>query len=355
MNILFIKKHMDRSELELIFFLKDSGVNVWAMTEAQSIGVDEMKLQGIYIQPRPYRSKIAPSFICQIRRVIKKHSIQLIHATDSSSLSNAIWASYLLPVKIIGYRGTLARVRRLDPSYWLALLHPRVDKVICVNQSIYNYMRSFFPDEKLLLNYKGYDLSWGEEVARLDVDLPPMPERAFVVCYIANTRRRPYKGLEHLVKAMELVEETDVHLLFIGDYDEEVKILADQGAAASRIHFLGKHPHAASYLKYSDVFVLPSTRDGLPRSTKEAMAQGVAVITTNIEGPAELVIDGESGIHVKPGDPAAIANAIKTLYHQPALRRRLGAAGRQRLETHFSSTTFMQKTLNLYHELLNSK
>src|SRR5690606_4265251 len=141
--------------------------------------------------------------------------------------------------------------------------------------------------EKLLLNYKGYDLEWGEEAGRCELEPPQLPNNAFVVCYIANTRGRPYKGLEILVQAMHLLTEQNIHLMFIGDYEAAAEKLARQGTAAGRIHFLGVRPAAAGYLRYAQVFVLPSLRDGLPRVMKEAMAQGIAVITTNIPGPAE--------------------------------------------------------------------
>src|SRR5690606_25903801 len=183
-----------------------------------------------------YSSKISLGFIRQIRQLLDLHKFDIIHAPDSKGLANAIWASYFRSVKLVGYRGTLAKVRRLDLSYWLALLHPRVDRIVCVNQSIYDYMRSFFPAEKLLLNYKGYDLEWGEEAGRCELEPPQLPDDAFVVCYIANTRGRPYKGLEILVQAMHLLTEQNIHLMFIGDYEAAAEKLARQGTAAGRIH-----------------------------------------------------------------------------------------------------------------------
>lgn len=355
MKVLFIKKHLDRSELDLVLRLKQLGVYIRVLTDPNSPGCDLLVTQGIYIKPRSYNYKVAFAFIRQLRQLIDAHGFNIIHAPDSKSLSNAIWASYFRRIKIVAYRGTLAKVRRLDFTYWLGLLHPLVDRVICVNQSTYDYMRKFFPAKKLLLNYKGYDLEWGEEAARQEVSLPALPDDAFIVSYIANTRGRPYKGLDILVRAMHLLKEQNIHLMFIGDYDDAVKKIAEQGPAAQRIHFLGVRESAASYLRYADLFVLPSTRDGLPRVMKEAMAQGIAVITSNITGPIELVIDGESGVWVEPGKPAAFAEAIARLYHNPELRTALGQAGQRRLEKHFSSESFVQKTLGLYRELYGER
>lgn len=352
MKVLFIKRYPDRSEVDLALQLHAMGVYIRVLSDSDSLGRDALAAVGIHIESLPYSGKVAFGFIGQVRRLLNQHEFDLIYATDGKGLANAIWASYFKPVKIVGYRGTLSKVRRTDPSYWLGLLHPRVDCIVCVNQSIYDYMSKFFPAEKLLLNYKGYSLAWAEETPCEEVEPLVLPDDAFVVSYIANTRGRAYKGLSVLVQAMHLLTVPNVHLMFIGDYDDEVLALAKQGTASDRIHFLGVRKNAASYLRSAQVFVLPSTRDGLPRSVKEAMAHGVAIITTNIEGPTELVVHEESGLWVEPNNPGAIADAITLLYQSPALRKRLGDAGRQRLVDRFSSESFVANTYALCQRLL---
>lgn len=90
-----------------------------------------------------------------------------------------------------------------------------------------------------------------------------------------------------------------------------------------------------------DIYVHPSIetpsgeREGIPVALMEAMAAGVPVISTTTGGIPELVVDG-TGILVPPGDPLALADAIERLTRDPAFRRRLGAAGRKRIEDAFS-------------------
>ena len=353
MKVLFIKRFPDRSEVDLALRLHAMGVYIRVLSDKKSLGRDELSDAGIHIDSVPYRSKISLRFIWQIHRILQEQEFDFIHSTDGKGLANAIWASYFKTIKIIGYRGTLAKVRRSDPSYWLGLLNPRVDHVVCVNRPIYEYMHNFFPTEKLSLNYKGYSLSWADEAANEIIEPLTLPEGTFVVGYIANTRGRAFKGLSILVKAMHLLKEQNIHLLFIGDYDDEVLSLAKQGEAHDRIHFLGSQKNAASYLRYVDVFVLPSTRDGLPRAMKEAMAQGIPVITSNIIGPTELVIHEESGLWVEANNPEALAQAIVRLYESPALRKELGDAGRKRLVEEFSAESFVAKTYALYQRLMS--
>lgn len=354
MKVLFIKQYPDRSEVDLALRLHEMGVYIRVLSDGIAAGQEALIDAGIHIASVPYKTKISLGFIWQVRQMLNEHQFDIIHSTDGKGLANAIWASYFKSIKIVGYRGTLAKVRRSDPSYWLGLLNPRVSHVVCVNRSIYDYMHNFFPTEKLSLNYKGYSLEWAEEAINETVEPVALPDGAFVVGYIANTRGRSFKGLSVLVRAMHGIQSPQVHLLFIGDYDDEVHALAKQGAARDRIYFLGSRKNAAGYLRYVDAFVLPSTRDGLPRAMKEAMAQGIAVITTNITGPSELVVPEESGLWVEPNDPEAIIQAITRLYESPELCRALGDAGRQRLVEHFSAESFVAKTYEIYQRLLSA-
>lgn len=351
MKILFIKRTLDRSELELALNLKARGVDITVMTPETSIGVERLQQAGAYIKPHPYRSKICIPLIRQIRKLVQQEGFSIIHATDGKSLANAIWATYFLKVRIVSYRGTLARIRKSDISYWMGILHPKVDRVICVNTDVYNYMKNFYPEEKLLLNIKGYDPEWQDVGRQTPADFPELPANRFVLMYIAQAKGRPNKGLDILLQAMHLIENPEVHLVFIGSYDHRSLQLAQSGPAAARIHFLGQKKIASAYLSKANVFVLPSTRDGLPRVIKEAMAEALPVICSNIPGPTDLVLDGKTGLLVSPGSASAIRDAVEALYRDRQLAITLGANGKQYLIDAFSSTPFADKTLTLYQEL----
>jgi glycosyltransferase involved in cell wall biosynthesis len=85
------------------------------------------------------------------------------------------------------------------------------------------------------------------------------------------------------------------------------------------------------------------------------MAAGLPVVATRVGGVPELVVDGETGFLVPPADPPALAAALQRLLDEPQLRARLGAAGRARVEEHFSLDFFLESHLDLYRRALAAR
>ncbi len=104
----------------------------------------------------------------------------------------------------------------------------------------------------------------------------------------------------------------------------------------------------AALLDAADIYVLPSYNEGLPMSVLEAMAHGLPVITTDVGGLPELVTDGVHGRMIRPGDVVALAAAILALGRDREARRRMGEAGRARVQTHYSRDAVLPRLAELY-------
>lgn len=159
------------------------------------------------------------------------------------------------------------------------------------------------------------------------------------------------KGLPYLLEAATLVPEAAFVIAGDGPERARLEALARDLGLGDRLVFLGRRGDIPALLASCDLFVLPSLYEGLPLAVLEAMAAGKPVVATAIGGTDEAVAHGETGWLVPPGDPAALAGAIRALLADPPLARRLAKAGNARLRREFSAETMVARVEALYDAL----
>jgi glycosyltransferase involved in cell wall biosynthesis len=167
------------------------------------------------------------------------------------------------------------------------------------------------------------------------------------------------KGFRELFLAAERLRDTHPEVVFVvvggADPDKADAISPPELAAAGRrgrIVFAGERDGMESVYPAFDVFVLPSYREGFPRSAMEAAASGLPVIATDIRGCRQVVAAGETGFLVPLHDSAALARALEELVVDPALRQRMGTAGRRKAEMEFDDGAVVAKTMDAYERVL---
>ena len=176
-----------------------------------------------------------------------------------------------------------------------------------------NFLRPIDPDA----------LAEKRAAVRAALDTP-----ADVVVVMMVGRLVAEKGYPELFAAMR---DTDAVLWAVGerlasDHAGGVTVPAD----APQIMALGHRDDVPDLLHAADIFVLPSHREGMPRSIIEAMMAGLPVVATDIRGSREEVVDGETGRLVPVADEQALSRALQDLVSDPALRQRMGEAGCRR-------------------------
>lgn len=169
---------------------------------------------------------------------------------------------------------------------------------------------------------------------------------------IAMARLEPQKGHRILLQALQLlhVQFPNIRLICLGSgaLEEELKTTTQQLGLEAIVRFVGFQSNVADWLAAADIGVLPSFYEGLPLAAVETLAAGLPMVATAVDGTPEVVVDGESGLLVQAGNPAAMASAISTLARQPELRRKFALAGRERVLKQFTIEQQVEKTSNLY-------
>ena len=170
------------------------------------------------------------------------------------------------------------------------------------------------------------------------------------VVIVAVSRLVRHKGYPELLAAMR--EVPGAELWVVGDRLSTDRGL-DLGAmlaaaeATGSVRRLGYRTDIAAILAAADIFALPSHFEGLPMSVIEAMLTGLPVVATDIRGPREQVVDGQTGVLVPAAAVAPLAAALNRLVADPALRQAMGEAGRVRALGRYDEAAVVAHTLDL--------
>lgn len=349
-----IPVHNIRPEAEMIIGLKARGVDVHVMTMAACPYARRMRDAGIVIHDYVPRSKLSWDAIRTIRRTLREGGHHILHLFNNKAIANGNLAALGLPVKVVTYRGQTGNISRLDPACYLTHLSPRVDKIVCVSNAVRDdLLRRVYDPSKPVTIYKGHDIGWYQGIEPLPRAALGVPPDAFLVGCVANNR--PRKGVPVLMDAARLLNTAvPVHFVLAGQGMEGELLLPllDSHPVAARCHFLGHRDDALNLVAACDATVLPAIkREGLPKTVIESMALGVAPVVTRTGGSPELVVDGESGLVVEPGDATGLAAAITWLAENRVRARAMGGAARARIATHFRLEDSIEQHLALYREL----
>jgi glycosyltransferase involved in cell wall biosynthesis len=346
-----------RPEAEWFIGLQRAGIAMTVLAERDSVYAQPMCSAGIELVDNQMRSKFDWAAIKRIRRVLQIGQHQVLHLFNNQAITNGLAAAAGLPVHVVTYRGQTGNISRFDPTAYLSHLNPRVERINCVAEAIRTDLiaRGVRP-EKLVTTYKGHDLAWYAGVRPEALAPLGMPAGAFVVACVANNR--PRKGVPVLIDAARyLPPETPIHILLIGSgmTDDAIKQQIQTGPLADRFRLVGFRDNVLDLLAACNASVLPAIRrEGLPKTVIESMALGITPVVTRTGGSPELVVDGECGFVVEPGDPEALTNALRSLADDAALNQAMGERARRRIATHFNVDQGVAALKAMYTSLVAS-
>ncbi len=193
-----------------------------------------------------------------------------------------------------------------------------------------------------------------EVLGGIGVDLGkwhPAPPVVKPMTFLFIGRLLREKGISELIEAIRMVksDHPEVQFVLLGDIDRNPSSVARKEAESWVTDGLVAWPgqvDVAPWIARSSVFVLPSYREGLPRSTQEAMAMARPVITTDVPGCRQTVIDGINGYLVPARDPVALAKAMLRFVHAPEQAATMGEASRALAEQCYDGRKINEKFIN---------
>ena len=188
----------------------------------------------------------------------------------------------------------------------------------------------------------------------------PLPQSDGRITFLMACRMLWAKGVREYVEAARTLHESDPNLRFllVGDSDrgspdavphEWLEKLRGDGS----VEWRGHQPDTRDSLAEAHVVVLPSYREGLPKSLLEGAAAGRPLVATDVPGCRDVTLEGRSGILVKARDAAALAAGMLVLTRDPIARRTLGEGAKALVHKRFASEIIIGETLELYERILS--
>lgn len=208
----------------------------------------------------------------------------------------------------------------------------------------------------------------GIEVERFHSQMTPAAARAQLglpetdVLIGTVGRMQPWKGHHIFLQVAQHISQRlpEARFLIVGgrvfaadaDYEQRLRNLARELGIAPYVFFAGHQPDVAPWLAAMNVFVHCSAAEPFGLVLVEAMAAGRPVVAFADGGVPEIVLDGETGMLIAPGDVPHMAEAVTKLAFNQDLARRMGQAGRKRAEMTFSAARYVRQIEELYEEIL---
>lgn len=328
------------------------------LREASSSGLETLLLANLGREIRPWRDVRA---LFEFRRRMHEIRPDIVHANSTKA----------------GVLTSLARVKNTQKTKYVYTAHgwiflepmPRLQRfayrvierfagrsrdatIVLSPVEADTAMRAgIASSDKLSLIPNGVSLRPHDRIrARMELERAGVPGGATVIVSVANFY--PTKNLPSLVRAFRAAAKNDplLHLVLIGDGTERPLVEA-AGQDDARVHLLGYRSDARDLLDGCDLFVLPSSKEGLPFALLEAMEASLPCLATNVGGIPAIIKNNLNGWLVKPDDLAAgLRRALSLRDHW----QRIGNAARGSVLASFTEEKMVSRTLALYERLLQA-
>jgi len=331
--------------------------------EMSSSLIGQLRLLGVAVEPVPlirFKRTSNPILLArylmawrrgarELSRIVRRAGIDLIHSNSTTAHVYGSAAAKQTGVPSVWHVRDVA-----IPSIGSIVAMPRLCRnsaCIAISQFIAGRLKAAAGIDAEVI-HNGVDLQRFHPA-----DAPPSDPVVLMVAQVV-----PWKGQRDFLQAAAMVKRRipAVRFRLIGsdlfddhpEYRGLLGTLAQRLDLADTVEFAGYRDDVPGLLRKSTLLVMPSRDEPFGRAVIEAMASGLPVVAYNEGGPAEIVVDGQTGLLAPPGDVPALADAIVRVLSNPDEAARFGRAGRQRAVELFDARQTARKIMAVYSRLL---
>jgi glycosyltransferase involved in cell wall biosynthesis len=349
-HLLEVVRGLDRNRyaLEMWTAAADPG-DLGPVFERHGVPVRSFGIEATMLSPRTL------SAVRRVARDMRERGVHVVHGYlfEGNFLAALVGCWGRLPVTLVSKR-SLDRYRRIDRRLAAWLSNRLADRVLVNASAVRDVVvrHEWCAPGRIDTIPNGVALPDGEGPAPEAEDDP----RGHGPLVGMVGRLSWKKGYDHALAAADLLRRRIPDLRF--DIVGDGPLRADLERRAARldlggtVRFLGQRRDVPELMRRFDCFVLSSIIEGMPNALLEAMAFARPVVTTSAGGSAEVVVDGDSGLVVPPGDADALAAAIERVLRDPSFARLLGERGERRVRENFSLDAMLRAIDELYRTQL---
>lgn len=347
-SLLDILTHLDKKTFSPIVVCSSKG----HLTEK----LDEIKIPYRIIRMRLWRKgkyfPWIPYTVMCLAKLIKEERISLVHSNSHSDAPYGILACRLRKIPVISHIRDI-----IQPDKIGKYLLKHADRVIAVSNAAARAFKDIKnKSEKLVVINNSVDLNnfkpSGDVRGKLNIS-----KNELVVGIVGQISR--LKGHDVFLNAASIVlkKNKKIKFLIVGEVRREraqelCEELINRLNIREHVVFTGYRQDIANIMSAIDILAFPTLKESFGRSAIEAMAHAKPVVASNVGGVPEIVIDGQTGILVFPGDAEALANGLLKLINDKIKREDMGNEGFMVVREKFDIRDMMNRIESVYKELL---
>jgi glycosyltransferase involved in cell wall biosynthesis len=354
---------LEMQALEVTSQLSKRGHNVWLACNPNSRLSAEATKRQITVVPLDVEGYAHPMLLWRLRNFIRHKQIDIIHCQLSKDIATLVPAMRLsgerIPIILSKRVGSLVHKK----DFFHRATYAHVDRVLAISEVIHQNVLDTtpVPPDRVITLHDAIDTGYFS-LARVNRQRVRnefgVGEDMIIVGMVG--RFSPGKGHEEFLAAADILRKKypAVHFLIVGEasygeqrYEHKIRTMCLSLGLENVVTFTGYRSDIPGVMSAFDILAFPSHAESFGVVLIEAMAMERPVVSTNCDGVLDIVVDGETGIYVHPRKPMELAFALAKLIEYPAMRERMGKAGRKRVEELFDQKRQIEKIEELYFEL----
>lgn len=349
------------------------GYQITIATSIEDSDLLQEKLPNVSLQHISFSRKIQSvsnvHAFFQIRSLFRLESFDFVHVhSPIASFVTRLAAPSTIPIVYTahGFHFNENGSKFSNQVFFLAekLAGKKTQRLIVMNQEDYQKAQGILDSENIhFIHGIGVDSNYynPENISQIDrVNMKQslgIVQNKLVITHLAEFNEN--KRQIDIVNAAEQLKEVyeDFIILLVGDgvlLDDIKREIAQRGLT-EYVRCLGFRQDIRAILSITDVGLLVSLREGLPKSVMEMMAMEIPIVATDIRGNKELVLDGVNGLRIPIKSPHKLMNALSILLNQPDLREEMGAYGRREVLAKYDLKVILEKTRIVYESIQVNK